>query len=222
MLGDVPTSVWWSEDLSGTQLLAPLVTMGRQFLYDSRRWRDVRAAVLTLAPLLTDPFGPDLADINWRRLLPVRLALVHTMRSREPSTGQPLTSVQIRYRRSEAALAWLLAGWLQSAWSPPSGGPIPSGGAIRLTPDPTHDEITVDEDSALVDDVLTASFDDGLHVRLDSHRVRIDDPLGPAPFAVAAPNETVAEAVAAELRMLTQDASLHNALRALVARFGRA
>jgi hypothetical protein len=95
-----------------------------------------------------------------------------------------------------------------------------AGGPIRLKPDPTF--ITVDEDSNLADDVLTASFDDGLQLRLGSHRVSIDDPLGPAPFAVAVPSETEAEAVAAELRVLTHDASLHNALVALAERFGSA
>jgi glucose-6-phosphate dehydrogenase assembly protein OpcA len=228
MLGDVPTSVWWTEDLSETHLLAPLVTMGRQLLYDSRRWGDVRAAVLALAPLLTDPFGPDLADVNWRRLLPVRQALVHAVGSREASRRQRLTSVRIHYRRGEAALAWLFAGWLQDAGSTGPGLHRAEAGRVLLDPTrsiplrPDTSEISVDEDSNLVDDVLTASFDDGLHVRLDSHLVSIDDPFGPAPFAVAAPNETAAEAVAAELRVLTQDAALHHALAALVARFGRA
>jgi Glucose-6-phosphate dehydrogenase subunit len=205
MLGDLPTSVWWTEDLSGTRPLAPLVTMGRQFLYDSRCWSDVRAAVLALAPLLADPFGPDLADVNWRRLLPVRQALVHAVGSSDTSKRQRLTSVHILHRRGEAAVAWLFAGWLHHASSPP---------------DPTL--ITVDEDSNLADDVVTASFDDGLQLRLGSHRVSIDDPLGPAPFAVAVPSETEAEAVAAELRVLTHDASLHHALVALVKRFGGA
>ena len=41
MLGDVPTTVWWTEDFSGTRPLTSLVTMGRQLVYDSRRWRDV-------------------------------------------------------------------------------------------------------------------------------------------------------------------------------------
>jgi hypothetical protein len=213
-LGDVPTSVWWTEDLSGTRPLAPLVAIGRQLLYDSRRWRDVRDAVLALAPLLSDPFGPDLADVNWRRLLPVRQALIHAVGSSDASKRERLTSVSIRHRRGEAALAWLLAGWLHHVWGPPSGGPI------RLKPDPTV--ITVDEDPGLVDDVLTASFDDGLTVRLASHRVSIDDPLGPAPFAVAVPSETEAEAVAAELSVLTHDVSLHNALAALVDRLGSA
>ena len=211
MLGDVPTSVWWAEDLSGTRPLAPLVTMGRQLLYDSRRWRDVRLGVLALAPRLTGAFGPDLADINWRRLLPVRQALVHAVGSSGTSTRQRLTPVHIRHRRDEAALAWLLAGWLQSVWE--------AGEVGRVPPDPP---ITVDEDSNLGDDVLTVAFDDGLHLRLGTHQASVDDPLGPAPFAVAVPRETEAEAVAAELCVLTHDMSLYHALSALVERFGRA
>jgi len=239
MLGDVPTSVWWTEDLSRTHPVAPLVTMGRQLLYDSRRWRDVPAAVRALAPLLADRFGPDLADVNWRRLLPVRQALVHAVGSSDTSKRQSLTSVHIHYRGGEAALAWLLAGWLQHVWGPPSGGPIQSGPQIRLSasaraardgetspkpgeggkPDPTVSEIAVDEDADLGEDVLTASFADGLHVRLGSHRVSIDDPLGPAPFAIAVPSETEAAAVAAELRVLTHDIAFRNTLAVLVERF---
>jgi hypothetical protein len=50
--------------------------------------------------------------------------------------------------------------------------------------------------------------------------VRIDDPLGPAPFAIAVASETEAEAVAAELRVLTHDIALRNTLAVLVERFG--
>ena len=216
MLGDVPTSVWWTEDLSETRPFAPLVTMGRQLLYDSRRWHDVRLGVLALAPLLTDAFGPDLADINWRRLLPVRQALVHAVGSTAASTQRRLTSVHIRHRRDEAALAWLLAGWLQHAGSTGPGLHRADVGRVLLDP-----PIRVDEDSDLGDDVLTALFDDGLHLRLGAHRVSVDDPLGPAPFAVAVPRETEGEAVAAELCVLTHDSSLHQALSALVERFAK-
>ena len=214
ILGDLPTSVWWTEDLSGTRPLAPLVAMGRQLLYDSRRWDDVRAAVIALAPLLTDRFGPDLADVNWRRLLPVRQALAHAIGSSEASQRRRLTSVHIGHRRGEAALAWLLAGWLQSAGSTGPGLHQTDVGRVLLDPP------TVDEDSNLGDDVLAAAFDGGLHVRLGSRQVSVDDPLGPAPFAVAVPSETEAEALAAELCVLTHDVALHNALAALVARFG--
>jgi glucose-6-phosphate dehydrogenase assembly protein OpcA len=224
MLGDVPTSVWWTEDLSGTRPLAPLVTMGRQLLYDSRRWREVPLGFLALAPLLTDPFGPDLADINWRRLLPVRQALVHALGSSGSSKRQRLTSVHIRHRPEEAALAWLLAGWLQHAGSTGPGLhqtkllDVQQSEVGRVLLDPP---ITVDEDSDLGDDMLTASFDDGLHLRLSTHRVSVDDPLGPAPFAVAVPRETEGEGVAAELCVLTHDRSLHQTLSALIERFGK-
>jgi hypothetical protein len=202
ILGDVPTSVWWTDDLSGAPPLAPLVAMGRQLLYDSRQWRDVRQGVLTLARLMTLPFGPDLADVNWRRLLPVRQALVHACKSCDRAKRPRLTSVHVRHRQGESALAWLFAGWLSDAGSSPP--------------------ITVDEDSDLADDVLTAVFDDGLRLRLGIHRVSVDDPLGPAPFAVAVPQESAAEAIAAELHVLTHDVSLHRALRALVERLGKA
>jgi glucose-6-phosphate dehydrogenase assembly protein OpcA len=185
-----------------TPPLEPLVTMGRQLLYDSRRWRDVRLGVLALAPLLAHPFGPDLADVNWRRLLPVRQALVHAVGSCANPSRQSLQHVHIHYRPGEGALAWLFAGWLQDAGSkePP---------------------ITVEEDSYLGADVLTASFDDGLRLRLGDRTVSVDDPLGPAPFVVAVPRETEGEAIAAELRVLTHDASLHDAMSVLAAWFGR-
>jgi hypothetical protein len=220
-VGDVPTSIWWTEDVSGTRPLAPLVTMGRQFLYDSRRWQDVRGAVLALVPLLADPFGPDLADLNWRRLQSVRQAIVHAIESGETAKRQDLTSVHIRYRPGEAALAWLLAGWLHSA-EYPAGGPPPSGSSdVESRPDPISN---VEEDPALGDgdDVLTASFGDGFQLRLGKHEVSIDDSMGPAPFAVAVPSETEAEAVAAELRVLTHDASLHAVLAVLAERFANA
>jgi glucose-6-phosphate dehydrogenase assembly protein OpcA len=205
ILGDVPTTVWWTEDLSETHPLAPLVTMGRQLLYDSRQWRDVRLGILALAPLLTLPFGPDLADVNWRRLLPLRQALVHAVGSCDTSKRQRLTPVHIRHRPGEGALAWLMAGWLQQAGL-----------------EDVWEQITVDEDSRLGDDVLTVVFDDGLHLRLDAHRVSVEDPLGPAPFAVPVRRETDGEAVAAELRVLTHDVSLHRALAAVAERLGKA
>ena len=55
VLGDLPTSVWWTEDLSQTPPLTELATMGRQFVYDSRQWRDVRAGIATVAGLLEHP-----------------------------------------------------------------------------------------------------------------------------------------------------------------------
>jgi glucose-6-phosphate dehydrogenase assembly protein OpcA len=199
LLGDMPTSIWWAEDFSSTPPLTALVTMGRQLLYDSRQWHDVRSAVLAVVPFLSQTFGPDLADVNWRRLTPLRQALVHALES-SARAHQP-ASIRIRHRPGEAALAWLLAGWLQDAFEPP---------------------VSVEEEAVSGDSVLSLSFDDGLELRLGSRSVTVADALGPAPFSMSTPQESEAEALAAELRVLTHDAPFHRALTALARRFANA
>src|SRR5262252_8105347 len=74
--GDVPTTVWWTEDLSDGPPFDPLLTVGRQLVYDSRQWKDVRPGLAALLPLV-DNHRVDLADLNWRRLAPLRRALEH-------------------------------------------------------------------------------------------------------------------------------------------------
>jgi hypothetical protein len=69
------------------------------------------------------------------------------------------------------------------------------------------------------DDALTLSFGDQLRLRLGPQLVVVEDSLGPAPFTVTVPQESEAEAVAAELRVLTRDACFHDALAALGQRF---
>ena len=200
LLGDLPTSIWWAEDLSTEPPVTSLVTMGRQLLYDSRQWHDVRSGVRAVEPFLSDAFGPDLADVNWRRLTPLRQALVHALRSSASARQRP-TSIRIRHRPGESALAWLLAGWLQGAF---------------------ESAAAVEEVAIAGDIVLSLSFDDGLALRLGSRTVTVDDALGPAPFSIGTPQESEAEALAAELRVLTHDASFHNALTALARRFAGA
>jgi hypothetical protein len=80
----------------------------------------------------------------------------------------------------------------------------------------------VEEERQHLDDVLSVSLDDGFLLRLGARCVNVVDPLGPAPFAVAVPLENEAESLAAELRILTHDESLHAALTALIQRFGKA
>ena len=89
VLGDLPTSVWWTEDLSQTPPLVALATMGRQFVYDSRQWRDVRAGISTVAGLLEHPHAPDLADLNWRRLAPLRQGVSRGPCRRRARPGRP-------------------------------------------------------------------------------------------------------------------------------------
>ena len=205
-LGDIPTSIWWTEDLSHSTPLEALVTMGRQLLYDSRRWADLRRGFLALAALAAHPHGPDLADLNWRRLTPLRQALAHAV----VAIGAPLDALdpralglRVRHGRNERALAWLLAGWFcaRLGWTANDEWPVtieeqPDGEAI----------LTVSLGAGAITATMTAQ-----HVLVD-YNGRV------APFSMAVPHESEAEAVAAELRSLTYDSGLRDALAALAAR----
>jgi glucose-6-phosphate dehydrogenase assembly protein OpcA len=215
--GDVPTSVWWMEDLSRVKPLPALVGTGRQFLFDSRRWRDVGGGIRALAPLLATG-RIDLSDLNWRRLAPMRLALEHATGSmstvrdvsdRPDVPDRPDSEVRIAHRPGEAPLAALLAGWLVArlGWS-----------SDRW---PAIDEVSSD---AAGSDVLSLRIGEGaetLTATLDEHRVRVEQPRTPA-LVVAVPRSVEAESVAAELRALSVDRALRDALVALVRRYALA
>jgi glucose-6-phosphate dehydrogenase assembly protein OpcA len=198
--GDLPTSVWWTEDLSSRPPLQALVTMGRQLLYDSRRWHDIQAGVQALAPLVAGR-RVNLSDLNWRRLVPLRLALVHAA----ASVGRAIaaTDVRIVHRPGDRALACLFAGWLDSRlrWPGDSWPQIEEG----TRGDETLSLTIVDAAST-----LTAV--------LDGHRVILRQPRS-APMVVGAPHEEEADALAGELRSVSTDTSLHDALDALARRF---
>jgi glucose-6-phosphate dehydrogenase assembly protein OpcA len=197
--GDLPTSIWWTEDLSNVPPIDALMEIGRQLVYDSRRWRDVQRGVRVVAPLL-EGRRIDLADLNWRRLAPLRQALVHAA----PSLGAtPSPShVRIAYRSGDEALASLLTGWLAARLDWALGAWPEFEEAAR------NDEvlsITVESEAS----TLTAS--------MSEHRV-IVNVSGAKPFIVRVPQWDEAEAIAAELRSLSYDAGLHDALLALARR----
>jgi hypothetical protein len=193
------------------------VRIGRQFLYDSRCWADIRAAILALAPLLIDSFRPDLADRNWRRLLPVRRAILHALESRDAARRSSAGPPHIRHRQGETALAWLMSGWAHVAGLTDTHRARREADQIQ-----TAGVLEAPLVDARVDaDVLTASLDDGFHLRMTDDRVIVEDPLGPAPFTVAVSREREAEAIAGELGMLTEDTVLHKVLNALVGHFQR-
>lgn len=205
-LGDVPTSVWWTEDLSHAAPLQALITMGRQLVYDSRAWRDVRSGVLALAPIARQPDAPDLADLNWRRLIPMRQAIAHALAPNNAEAEVAATPLRIQHRPGDGALAWLLAGWFSArlAW-PAADWPI------------TIEEVRRG------DEVLSASLggdDPGdLSATMNGHRVLVKYRGRVAPFSIAVPRETEADAIAAELRSLARDLCLREALVALADRF---
>jgi glucose-6-phosphate dehydrogenase assembly protein OpcA len=217
--GDLPTSLWWADDLSRLAPATPIVAMGRQLVYDSRGWRDVRRGVAALAPFVTrrDEFTPastrmatessivDLADVNWRRLTPVRQALIVAAQGHDRAHWQP-ADFRITHGPGDSALAWLLFGWLASrlGWAATAQARIESApsGADVLS-------------------IVVGGGTDETRVTLDGHRVVVTR-AGSPPSVVGVPHEGEADAVAAELHSLAHDACLHDALSALLRSFGAA
>ena len=111
-LGDLPTSLWWTEDLSEAAPLAALVAMARQFVYDSRRWHDVREGVLALAPLLagghrTKPCGSELAAADTDAASGPARGRFCTI-ARRPETGRRAYSSSPRRRGIGVAVCGLV------------------------------------------------------------------------------------------------------------------
>jgi len=203
-LGDIPTSVWWTEDVSRSMPLEALVTLGRQLVYDSRRWNDVRRGVLALAPVIGHAHAPDLADVNWRRLTPMRQALTQALAPPLDPIDARAVRLRVTHRPRDGALAWLLIGWFSS----------------RLQWSDVHMPATV-EAHGDQDAVLSVSIGGAAPITatMTDHHVRVEYESGPAPFSIATLHETDADAVAAELRTLTYDTALGDALAALARRF---
>jgi glucose-6-phosphate dehydrogenase assembly protein OpcA len=204
--GDVPTSIWWTDDFSSTDALEAIAPSARQLLYDSRLWHDVPRAVGVLAHLL-DRHRLDLVDLNWRRLGPLRRGLAQVYRTAQPKpphsneTGGP-HSVRITYRSGELALASLLAGWV----------------AARLHSDAASWPALVESDVApdLLHIELTGA-NRRIGARMSEERSEIDQAGMPA-LVVAAPQESPAEGIAVELRSLSADSALRDAILALAHR----
>jgi glucose-6-phosphate dehydrogenase assembly protein OpcA len=192
--GDVPTSVWWTEDLSDGPPFDPLLTVGRQLVYDSGRWKDLRRGLAAIMPLVENR-RVDLADLNWRRLAPLRRALVH---ARGPVAGEAWrgATIDIRHGGREAAMASLLDGWLR---------------ADRRTGTP-HVTIRPSEDSDRASIVSVAIGE--MRATLTARAAEVSTPSSP-PLVVAVPQESREDAIAAELRSLAPDVELLGALRAL-------
>ncbi|HEY7287445.1 MAG TPA: glucose-6-phosphate dehydrogenase assembly protein OpcA [Vicinamibacterales bacterium] len=198
--GDVPTSIWWTDDLSNAPTLDAIVSTGRQLLYDSRRWRDIARAAGVLSTLL-DKYRVDLADINWRRLAPLRLALAQA--SKTPSTQRTGSlSVHIAHRRDELALASLLGGWL----------------AARLNCNANSWPTLAEED--LGPELLRIDLAHPgrrITARLSDERAQVEQ-SGMAPLVIAASHEDPAESIAVELRSLSMDQALREAVLAIAHR----
>jgi Glucose-6-phosphate dehydrogenase subunit len=196
--GDVPTSVWWMNDLSRTPPLDAVIAMSRQFVYDSRGWRDVRRGMSAAAALIRPGRRLDLADLNWRRLAPLRQALLHACTVADLDDLRR-GHVRLVHRPGESALAWLCAGWLAKRL----------GWSRDLMP-------SVDEDRR-GDSLLMIDVGDPrarLSAVLDAHNAVVNGGGHVPLLTVPVPPESDANAVAAELRSLSQDICLHDAIAA--------
>jgi glucose-6-phosphate dehydrogenase assembly protein OpcA len=192
-LGDVPTSLWWVDDPCDAAPFAELVAMSRQVLYDSRTWRDVRTGALALASILAHPHPPDLADLNWRRLLSLRRALVTTIQT--AAASDRTSTIAVHYRPGEAALAWLLVGWLSAR------GAVPDPGLLDVR-------------EGAGEDILRIVLPDA-SIALAMDAVRVSAEGAAVPLTAAVPQESAFDAIAAELRSLRHDDCLHDAIVAL-------
>jgi glucose-6-phosphate dehydrogenase assembly protein OpcA len=201
VLGDLPTSVWWTEDLSQLPPVAALVAMGRQFVYDSRQWRNVGAGLSTLTDLLGRPHPPDLVDVNWRALGPMRQALMHGFRGRGPEAGATPVRVRIHHDPRDEAKAWLMVGWLASEL----GSTIAHRSLVS----------TVDQsDVAALSIAIEYGDGSSLSAEMDDVEVLVKDTSVDIPFSVRVPTESIAQAVSAELRGLGRDIAHAAAIRA--------
>lgn len=148
--GGVPTTIWCLDDLCRGPL-SPVSRMGRQLIYDSAVFRDVPAGFHRLQHLLSQPHPPDLADLNWARLAPLRAAMIEVARlHRVPASIAP-EAVRIQHRPDQGAKGALLGGWLvhQLGWTPAAAA----------------DRITAAADCGLIS--VTLEVPDPVVIRLD-------------------------------------------------------
>jgi glucose-6-phosphate dehydrogenase assembly protein OpcA len=198
--GDLPTSIWCPGDLSLQQPLQAIAAEARQLIYDSARWSDVHAGFRAVAQAIGDrPI--DIADLAWRRLTPVRQALRHA--------GDELSRDDLHAARigivhapQDAALAWLLHGWLAARF----GWPKKIEPRIAAAKDPAAPLVLTIGEAPRVSTV-----------ELNADRVVVRQHGWP-PYTVSVPHETVDVAVAAELRSLISDQALRETLQRLAAR----
>src|SRR5207247_908088 len=132
----------------------------------------------------------DVADLNWRRLNPLRRVLVD---ARGPLTSAAWHGVEatITHARGEEAIAWLCSAWIRAETGGTASTTIEQGGGS--------------------DAVLSISLA-GVTATLTPKTVDIVSASTP-PLSVGVRIETEAEAIAAELRSLSGDAALVAALK---------
>jgi len=200
-LGGVPTSIWRTDDVARTGGVASLMTMARQLVYDSRMWSDFRRGLTALRPVLETAHAPHIADVSWQRISAARTAIAHAVESNDLNRDE-LRTGSVRYRRGDAASAWLLAGWMATASEP-------DGGGLDVEEDDRQSEMMI---------VTTGR----LRVTVTEHAATATIEEGGRPFTVPSPPRSEAEAIAVALQSFDRATALRGAIDALLRRFATA
>jgi glucose-6-phosphate dehydrogenase assembly protein OpcA len=201
--GDVPTTLWLTGDLSAAGPAMPLVDVSRQMVYDSGSWNDLARGYECIAGLLKAAHPPALVDLSWRRLAPMRRAVAAALEplrfDQRPRPGQ----VTIAAAPGRAAEAWLLWGWLRAKLGWPTTAqstPATSGEGLEL-----HFR-SDDWTASVVQSAPTASNG---HL---TATIVARDAAGHT-VTVSPSQETIAEALSAELTSLAHDVTLARIVR---------
>lgn len=210
VLGDLPTSLWWTVDVSDRPPVEALVALARQLLYDSRGWGNVARGAGALTSLAGRPHSPDLGDLNWLRLTPLRLALTQAVDpALHPDARVRSVKIDIRHRPGEAALAWLVAGWFGASLAHDRAIEVPV--VVRPQPETTA--------------ILTVRLGEGdpadITATMTAQRIDVSYLGGLQPFTIACPPTNDADLMSEQLTRLGRDTSMHDALT-LVARWAAA
>jgi glucose-6-phosphate dehydrogenase assembly protein OpcA len=203
--GDVPTTIWWAADLSALSPSHAMLSTARQFVYDSAIWRNVAAGAYAVAAIRGDRRSLDLADLNWRRLAPLRSAITHALVTHPGKTALSPADVHIRHRPGEASAAWLIAAWFccRMNWKEGSAAPMV--------------EETRDGDD-LVSLVLWPGAAQ-LTAAMSRQRVKVRAPGMPV-FRIPVPHETPVDAVVTALRSRGREACLAETVVTLAGMIG--
>jgi glucose-6-phosphate dehydrogenase assembly protein OpcA len=203
-IGGVPTTVWWTDDLSRMAPPPAIATLGRQLIYNSALWQDVQAGVAAAVTLLCGPQGPDLADLNWRRIAPIRDGLVQALRL-DPGNHNRASQARIAHVGSETPAAWHVAGWLMAR--------LEKTGEPGISQAPVVAPLV---QAAADGDFLSVTLGGtawSVSASMNQHRVEVKS--GRPTYSLPVPQESEADAVAGEMRNLAPDTCLRETLNAL-------
>jgi glucose-6-phosphate dehydrogenase assembly protein OpcA len=139
--------------------------------------------------------------LNWRRLAPLRHAIVHALQSETAARTLAPADVRVRHRPGEASAAWLLVGWLRCRLKWTGADAVPAVEEVR------HGDDLVGIGLRGPDWLVTAT--------MSRQRITVESGAGRPPFTMPVPREAAADAIVAELRTLGHDTCLSDAVLSL-------